>query len=147
MAITLLAKLKSLHTAAIQYPEMVIHFRELLQYYQGIFAYLRITYNTFGVNEGCLNLPEILKNEATIALPRHDEETPKNTFSALILALIVLLHSVSLGKLSLSQDLFIYEIIFKTFYFFSLGTVICKIQFFVSSGSAATVTLLQHMYT
>ena len=56
---------------------MVIHFRELLQYYQGIFAYLRITYHTFGANEGRLNLPEILKKEATTALPRHDGENPK----------------------------------------------------------------------
>ena len=62
---------------------MVIHFRELLQYYHSIFAYLHITYNTFGANEGRLNPLEILKNEATIALPRHDEETPKNTFFAL----------------------------------------------------------------
>ena len=52
-----------------------------------------------------INLPEVLKNEATIALPRHDGENPKNTFSPLILALIVVLHSVCLGKLSLSQDL------------------------------------------
>ena len=81
---------------------MVIHFRELLQY-QGIFAYLCITYNTFEANEGRLNLPKILENEATIALPRHNEETPKNTFSPFILELIVLLHSVSLGKLSLTE--------------------------------------------
>ena len=84
---------------------MVIQFRELLQYYQGIFTYLRITYNTFGANEGCLNLPEVLKKEATIALPRHDREMPTNIFLAFILVLIVLLHSISLGKLSLSQDL------------------------------------------
>ena len=68
-------------------------------------------------NEGCLNLPEVLKKEATIALPRHDGETSTNIFLAFILVLIVLLHSVSLGKLSLSQDLHV-------FFFFSLGTVI-----------------------
>ena len=84
---------------------MVIHFRELLQYYQGIFAYLRITYHTFGANEGRLNLPEILNKEATIALLRHDGGNPENSFSPFILVLIVLLHSVSLSKLSLSQDL------------------------------------------
>ena len=84
---------------------MVIHFHELLQYYQGIFTYLRITYHTFGANEGRLNLPEILKKEATIALPRHDGENQKNTFSPFVLVLIVVLHSVSLGKLLLSQDL------------------------------------------
>ena len=99
---------------------MVIHFRELLQYYQGIFAYLRITYHTFGANEGRLNLPAILKKEATIALPRHDGENPKKSFSPFVLVLIVVLHSVSLGKLSLSQDLhwiiLYYEIIIKTFF-------------------------------
>ena len=58
-----------------------------------------------GANEGCLDLPEVLKNEATIALPRHDGENPKNTFSPFVLVLIVVLHSVSIGKLSLSQDL------------------------------------------
>ena len=68
---------------------MVTHF--LLQYYQSIFAYLRITYNTFGANEGRLNLPEVLKNEATIAQPRHDGEMPTNIFLAFILALIVLM--------------------------------------------------------
>ena len=74
---------------------MEIHFRELLQHYQGIFAYLRITYNMFGASEGCLNLPEVLKNEATIALPRHDGETPTNIFLAFILVLITQLASVS----------------------------------------------------
>ena len=78
---------------------MVIHFRELLQYYQGIFAYLRITYHTFGANEGRLNLPEILKKKATIALPDTTERTKKNTFSPFVLVLIVVLHSVSIGKL------------------------------------------------
>ena len=47
----------------------------------------------------------ILKIEATIALPKHDGENPKNSFSPFVLILIVVLHSVSLGKLSLSQDL------------------------------------------
>ena len=80
---------------------MVIHFRELSRYLR-----IRgIMYNMFGVNEGCLSLPEVLKEEATIALPRHDGEMPTNIFLAFILVLIVLLHSVSLGKLSLSQDL------------------------------------------
>ena len=46
---------------------------------------VRITYNKFGVIEGCLNLPEVLKNEATIALPRHDGENPKKHFFALCL--------------------------------------------------------------
>ena len=59
----------------------------------------------FGANEGHLNLPEVLKNEATIALPRHDGENPKNTFSPFVFVLIVVLHSISLSKLSLSQDL------------------------------------------
>ena len=96
---------------------MVIHFCELLQYYQCIFAYLRIAYNTFGANEGCLNLPKVLKNEATIALPRHDGEMPTNIFLAFILVLIVLLHSVSLGKLSLSQDLIMFIDHLKMFFF------------------------------
>ena len=73
--------------------------------YRGIFAYLRITYYTFRANEGCLNLPEVLKEEVTIALPRHNRETPTNIFLAFILVFIFLLHSVSLSKLSLSQDL------------------------------------------
>ena len=64
----------------------------------------------------------MLKNEATIALPRHDRETPTNTCSPFILVLIILLHSISFGKLSLSKDLFIlYHI---KMFFFSLGTVI-----------------------
>ena len=58
-----------------------------------------------------INLPEILKKEATIALPRHDGEMLTNIFLAFILVLIVLLHSVSLGMLSLSQDLINYIII------------------------------------
>ena len=65
-------------------------------------------------------LHEILKKEATIALPRHDGENPKNSFSPFVFVLIVVLHSVSLGKLSLSQDLhwitLHYEIIIKLFF-------------------------------
>ena len=46
------------------------------------------------------------KSKATIALPRHDGETQKNFFLPFILVLIVLLQSVILSKLSLSQDLY-----------------------------------------
>ena len=54
----------------------------------------------------------MLKSKATIALPRHDEETLKKTFFPFVLVLIVLLHSVSLSKLSLSQDLYYYIILY-----------------------------------
>ena len=86
---------------------MVIHFHELLQYYQGIFAYLHVsrTIRLEPMEAALTYIPEILKKEATIALPRHDGENPKNTFSPFVLVLIIVLHSVSLGKLSLSQDL------------------------------------------
>ena len=52
------------------------------------------------------NYNQGFKIEATIDLPRHDEENPKkNSFSPFVLVLIVVFHFVSLGKLSLSQDL------------------------------------------
>ena len=84
MAIALLAKLRSLLTAAIQSPQMVIHFRELLQY-QSIFEVSSHTYvsHTIHLEQGRLKQPEILKKEATIALPRHDGETPTNIFFGL----------------------------------------------------------------
>ena len=114
-----ISKLMMTYAAFTRYftrPIKLLYFRELLQYYQGIFAYLRITYHTFGANEGW----DTLKKKATIALPRHNGENPKNSFSPFILVLIVMFHSVSLGKLSLSQDLhwiiLYYEIIINTFF-------------------------------
>ena len=52
-----------------------------------------------GYEANC-NQGSILKNEATIALPRHDGKMQKY-FSPFVLVLITLLHSVRLGKLSL----------------------------------------------
>jgi len=55
-----------------------------------------------GYEANC-NQGSILKNEATIALPRHDGKMKKKNFSPFVLVLITLLHSVRLSKLSLSQ--------------------------------------------
>ena len=59
----------------------------------------------------------ILKNKATIALPRHDRENLKNTLLLFVLVLIVVLHSVSLRKLSLSQDLHWINYLLKNVFF------------------------------
>ena len=90
----------------------------------------------------------MLKSKATIALPRHDGETPKKTFLPFVLVLIVLLHSVSLSKLSLIQDLYyiiLYYIVFIDYLKCFSSHLIFLVLYMALAVLRATMSLMAHV--